>query len=70
MGRFNLDIKRDRETFLELNLAIMKWGQAKLGLALAERLHLLRKSKKDQNEWRMSDTELLDYWRDIIAFKG
>ena len=66
---FDLRKEEDRKSFHELNVTIMKWGQARFGLNLAKKLHQLRAWKSDPKAWIMSDAELQNYWGGVIGFK-
>ena len=66
---FDLRKGEDRKSFHELNVTIMKWGQARFGLNLAKKLHQLRAWKSDPEAWIMSDAELQNYWDGVIGFK-
>ena len=69
MKLFDLRKEEDRKSFHELNVTIMKWGQARFGLNLAKKLHQLRAWKSDPEAWIMSDAELQNYWDGVIGFK-
>ena len=69
VARFDLNKEEDRTSFHDLNVVIMRWGQARFGWNLAKKLHQLRAWKSDPKAWIMSDAELQNYWGDVIGFK-
>ena len=69
VGYFDLSKAEELQKFSDLNVIIMKWGQAKYGMALAENLHKLRMESKDPVDWQMDEKELREYWRNVVNFK-
>ena len=66
---YNLVEAEELKKFADLNVAIMKWGQAKFGMALAENLRTLRMKSKYPADWIMDEEELREYWGDVVDFE-
>ena len=47
IGYYILSKAEELKKFSDLNVTIMKWGQAQYGMALAENLHKWRMQSKD-----------------------
>lgn len=69
VSNFNLHDRHERAAFSELNIAVMKWGQARFGMGLAEQLHKLRERTSNQEDWSLNDLDLQNFWKDVIYFK-